>query len=109
MDNNILCVAGDNSKGFFLISISDHQLIKKIKGPKCITSMSKCLNGLLLCSIIDEKDNNSLVKYDFNNFNLEKIAEKEKAHNSKIFSVVELDDDIVASGGEGKQIKLWKY
>ena len=109
LDNNILCVAGDNSRGFYLISISDHQLIKKIKGPKCITSMSKCLNGLLLCSIIDEKDNNSLVKYDFNNFNLEKISEKEKAHNSNIYSVVELDDDIVASGGEGKQIKLWKY
>ena len=109
LDNDILCAAGDNSKGFYLISISNHQIIKNITGPKSITSMNICPNGLLLCSITDENGNNNLVKYFYNDFNLEKMAEKEKAHLPIIYSVVELNDDIIASGGEGKQIKLWKY
>ena len=31
---DILCVGGINSKGFYLINISNHQLIKNILGPK---------------------------------------------------------------------------
>ena len=109
LDDDILCVGGDNSKGFYLINISNHQLIKNIKVEKSITSMDKCLNGLLLCSIIDEKGNNILAKYYYDDYNLVKNIEKEKAHNAYIYSVVELNDEIIASGGEGKQIKLWKY
>ena len=70
--------------------------------------MDKCLNGLLLCSIIDEKGNNILAKYYYDDYNLVKNIEKEKAHNAYINSVVELNDEIIASGGDGKQIKLWK-
>jgi WD40 repeat protein len=38
---------------------------------------------------------------------LKKIVEKEKAHNSYIYSCVELNDGIIASGGEDNLIKLW--
>ena len=36
LENDLLCIGGDNSKGFYLIKISTHQLIKNIIGPKTI-------------------------------------------------------------------------
>ena len=106
--DDILCVGGDNSKGFYLIKISTHQIIKNIIGPKVIYSVSKCLDGLILCSIIDEKGNNSLVKYKYEEDNLKKIVEKVNAHNKDIYCSIELNNGIIASGGNDGNIKLWK-
>ena len=39
INENILCVGGSNSKGFYLINISNHQLIKNILGPQIIYSI----------------------------------------------------------------------
>ena len=110
LENDILCVGGNDSKGFYLIKISTHQLIKNILGPKTIYAINKCLDGLFLCSIIDEKGNHCLVKYKYEEQNLKKIFEKEKAHDDKIYSCVELNDETIASGGEGDEysIKLWQ-
>ena len=108
LEDDLLCVGGNNSKGFYLIKISTHQLIKNIIGPKTIWSINECLDGLFLCSIIDEKGNHSLVKYKYEQQNLIKIAEKEKAHDNLIYSCVELNDGTIASGGEDKLIKLWE-
>ena len=108
LKDDILCVGGDNSKGFYLIKISTHQLIKNILGPKRISAINECLDGLFLCSIIDEKGNHSLVKYKYEEQNLKKIIEKEKAHDSNIYSCVELNDGTIASGGFDKWIKLWR-
>ena len=98
---------GRNSKGFYLIKISTHQLIKNILGPKTIWCINECLDDLFLCSIIDEKGNHCLVKYQYEERNLKKVIEKEKAHNSDIFSCVELNDGTIASGGDDCLIKLW--
>ena len=64
----------------------------------------------LNCSIIDEKGNDCLVKYKYEEQNLKKMFEKEKAHDDNIYSCVELNDGTIASGGEGDgySIKLWK-
>ena len=102
LENDILCVGGDNSKG------STHQLIKNIIGPKTIYSINKCLDGLFLCSIIDEKGNNCLVKYKYEEQDLKKVVEKEKAHDNNIYSCVELNDGKIASGGKDCLIKLWE-
>jgi len=108
IDKDILCVGGNNSKGFYLIKISTHQIIKNILGPQKIYSIYKCLNGLFLCSIQNENGNYSLVKYKYDNQNLNKIIEKEKAHEKEIYTCVELNDGTVASGGEDNLIKLWR-
>ena len=55
LEDNILCVVRTNTKGFYLIEISTHQLIKNIYDPEM--SINKCLDGLFLCSIIDENKN----------------------------------------------------
>jgi len=109
LDDDILGVGGNNSGGFYLIKISTHQLIKNIIGPKKIYSINICIDGLFLCSIIDDNDNHNLIKYKFENLNLIKIEEKIKAHNKDIISCVELDDGVIASGGFGDNfsIKLW--
>ena len=108
LENDVLCVGGDNSKGFYLIKISTHQLIKNIIGPKTIFSINECLDGLFLCSIIDEKGNNSLVKYKYEEEDLKKVIEKEKAHDGFIYSCVELNDGTIVSGGFDCLIKLWR-
>ena len=108
LEDDILCVGGQK-KGFYLIQISTHQLIQNILAPKTIYAINECLNGLFLCSIEDENGNSCLVKYQYENNNLKKIIEKEKAHDNYIYSCVELNDGTIASGGYGDgSIKLWK-
>ena len=109
LNNDILCVGGDNSKGFYLIQISTHHIIKSILGPKRIFSINKCLNGLFLCSIIDKNGNNSIVKYKFEGNNLKKVFEKEKAHDSYIYSCIEIENGIIASGSRDCLIKIWNF
>ena len=106
---DILCVGGNNSKGFYLINISTHQLIKNILvGPKIIYSIYECFDGLFLCSIRNENGNCAIVKYKYENQDMKKIIEKEKIHEGNIYSCIELNDGIVASGGNDKLIKLWR-
>ena len=107
IDDDILCVGGTNSKGFYLIKISSHQIIKNILGPKAIFSLYKCFDGLLLCSVTNENGNCASVKYKYENQNMIKIVEKEKIHEGDIYTCIELDDGTVASGGD-KLIKLWR-
>jgi len=108
IDKDLLCVGGNNSKGFYLIKISTHQIIKNILGPKIIYSIYECFDGLFLCSIKNENGNYSLVKYKYDNQDLKKIIEKEKAHEKDILTCVELSDGTVASGGSDHLIKLWR-
>ena len=107
IDDDILCVGGTNSKGFYLIKISSHQIIKNILGPKVIYSIYCCFDGLLLCSVTNENGNCAIVKYKYENQNMNKVVEKEKIHEGRILTCFELSDGIVASGGDDKNIKLW--
>ena len=108
IDKDLLGVGGKNSKGFYLIKISTYQIIKNILGPQIIYSIYECFDGLFLCSIINENGNHSLVKYKYDNQDLKKIIEKEKAHENYIYTCVELNDGTVASGGSDNLIKLWR-
>ena len=105
INEDILCVGGSNSKGFYLVNISTHQLIKTIAGPKEIYSIYKCIDGLILCSIKNGNGDCVIAKYKYENQEMKKIVEKEKIHNGNINTCCELDDGTVASGGEDKLIK----
>ena len=107
IEDDLLCIGGTNSSGFYLIKISTHQLIKNIPGPNSIISIFKSLDGLILCSIA-EYNNHSLVKYKYENQNLIKVFEKVNAHNNYIWSCIELNNGIIVSGGADNYIKLWK-
>ena len=107
LNDETLCVCGTNSKGFYLIKISTHQIIKNILGPQTIFSMHECYDGLLLCSVRNKNGNCSLIKYKYENQNLTKIIEKEKVHKGDVYTCIELNDGTIASGGEDKFIKLW--
>ena len=106
---DVLCVGGNNSKGFYLINISNHQLIKNILGPQTIFSINECLDGLLLCSIKNENGNCAVAKYKYENGDMKKIVEKEKIHEGNINICIELNDGTIASGGNSDYlIKLWR-
>ena len=106
INEDLLCVGGTNSKGFYLIKISTHQMIKNILGPQIIYSIYECFDGLLLCSVKNENGNYAIVKYRYENENMNKIIEKEKIHEGIIYTCFELKDGIILSGG-GDNIKLW--
>ena len=55
----------------------------------------------------NDNDNYSIVKYKYENQNLTKIIEREKAHESEIYTCIELNDGIIVSGLKDKLIKLW--
>ena len=108
LDDDILCIGGKNSKGFYLIKISTHQFIKNIIGPKRIYSIYECYDGLFLCSIINENGNHAIAKYKYDNENMVKIVEKEKIHGSDIYTCIEFDGGkIVATGSGDYLIELW--
>ena len=49
-------------------------------------------------------------KYQFNDLYFIEITKKKRPHNNfSIYSFVELDNGIIASGGEDHLIKLWEY
>ena len=104
LEEDILCIGG---RGFYLIQISTHQIIKNIKTLNKIYCINECNNGLFLCSIKDKNNINCIIKYKYEELNLNKIVEKKNAHYDNIYSVIELDDEIIASGGRDGLIKLW--
>ncbi len=106
IEEDILCIGGTNSSGFYLIKISTHQLIKNIPGPYSIISIFKSLDGLILCSIA-KNSIHSLVKYKYENENLIEVIKKENAHSNYIWTCIELNNGIIASGGADSLIKLW--
>ena len=109
LQDNILCVGGDNCNGFYLINTLESQIIKYILGPKRIYSIEKGINDTLICSIIDENNNNSLRVYKYKEQQQFEIIEiNEKAHEKNIYSCVELENGIIASGGNDNLIRLWK-
>ena len=108
INENLLCIGGSIYKGFYLIQISNHQIIKNIIGNKIIWSIYKCLDGLFLCSILNNYSDNSIVKYKYENLNMEIICIKDKAHDDEfINSCVELHNGTIASSGYDNLIKLW--
>ena len=110
IEDDLLCIGGKDSKGFYLIKISSHQLIQNIIGPKIIYSIIECIDGLFLCSILNENGNYSIAKYEYEyeTNNLKKVIEKEKAHdNSYIYASIELNRGTIASCSSDDSIKLW--
>ena len=107
LNKNLVCVGGINFKGFYIIQISNHQLIKNIVGPKIIWSIIKCRDDLFLCSLIDKNGNKSLIKYEFKDFDFKPIFIMENAHNNNIYSITEINGKLIASGGSDQLIKIW--
>ena len=108
INKNILCVGGTNYKGFYLINISNHQIMKNIIGYNSIFFINKCNDGMLLCSIVDENEWNYVCKYKYENGDLIKKYIKFKPNEYIAFTIVELENGIFATGGMDKEIKIWK-
>ena len=101
LNNDLFCVGGT---GFYLIKISTHQFIKHIHGLIKINYIFKCLNELILCSIIDKNKKYSLIKYKYEKENLIKIDEI--LYDKKILSCIEMNDGTIICGGVDNIIQL---
>ena len=107
LTNKILCIGGVNSKGFYLINIETHVLIKNIIAFKGIYSVVKCIDNLFAFGVSDLNNKNSIVKYKYENGDFKLMFIKECAHNSSIWSIVELNDGTIVTGSADKTIKVW--
>jgi WD40 repeat protein len=76
LNDDVFCVYG--SKGFYLIKISTHQMIKNIMKDQEIKSMFQCFDKNILCSISTENIgiNHSFIKYKYENEDLITVFEK---------------------------------
>ena len=107
LTDKILCIGGVNSKGFYLINIETHILIKNIIAFKGIYSVVKCIDNLFAFGVSDLNNKNSIVKYKYENGDFKLMFIKECAHNSSIWSIVELNDGTIVTGSADKTIKVW--
>ena len=107
LNEKILCIGGVNSKGFYLIDIETHYLIKNIIAFKGIYSVVKCIDNLFAFGVSDLNNKNSIVKYKYENGDFKLMFIKECAHNSSIWSIVELNDGTIVTGSADKTIKVW--
>ena len=76
LNDDVFCVYG--AKGFYLIKISTHQMIKNIMKDQEIKSMFQCFDKTILCSISTENIgiNHSFIKYKYENEDLITVFEK---------------------------------
>ncbi len=107
IDDDILCIGGTDFEGYYLIQISNHQILTIIKGPEKVYSIKKCLDGNIIFGIIDQDRSFSLTVCQFINGNFVQIEEKKACHSDGIHSIVELDDGTIVSGSEDNLIKFW--
>ena len=107
LDNDVLCVGTNDSNGFYLIRITNHQIIQNVIGPKIIWSIIKCLDGSFVCSMVDENNIDSLVIYKYENYYLKKIKQMKTKYKKSIYSCVEIDEGLIAYGGYDRLIHFW--
>ena len=105
--NDILCVGGGQSKGFYFIKISTHQIMLRIKGPRVIFSLIKCQNNSFAVSMLDEKSKICITKYKFENDDFIKIFENKNAHIKLILTLTELNNGEIVTGSNDGIIKFW--
>ena len=105
INDDILCVGGNKSKGFYLIRISTHLLIKNIIGPNKILSINQCLDGLLLCYAIYNKLNFDVFKLEYKKENLKHIFGMK--NKKEISLCIELKDQTIAIGFTDGIIEIW--
>ena len=91
---------------FYAIDIKKYEIISNIEITGRFVTMSKCLDGNIICSINNYNKNNHIVKYNYDKKNLTKIFEKKKAHENPIFNCIEIKEGIIASSGN--EIKIWE-
>ena len=108
INENLLMIGGSNFEGFYIINIKTRQLMLTIRGPSRVYSIIKNKNGNFISGLIngDGIPSIQIFKFDADFINI--ISEEKKAHNDRIFSIVQFDNGIVVSGSEDNLIKFWK-
>ena len=109
LNSKILCVGGSNFKGFFLIDISTHEILKNIKGMNYIYCIFRCFDNSFIAAVNDSQKINSLIKYKFDekSVDLIEIYKKENAHNNIITTICELEDGEIVTAGKDEYLKIW--
>ncbi len=107
INENLLMIGGSDFEGFYIINIITRQLMLIIKGPSRIYSIIKSIDDNFICGLNNKNGNPSIQIFNYYSDNIDIIYEEKKAHNDKIFSVIQFDNGIIASGSEDTVIKLW--
>ena len=79
-----------------------------IEGPSRVYSIIKSLNGNYISGLTNGNGIPSIQIFTFNADFIDIIYEEKNAHNDRIFSIVEFNNGIIASGSEDNVIKLWE-
>ena len=98
--NNFICYKEDfllvlNLYSIYLIKISNHQIINKIKEKIEFLSINKSIDNKIICYIKNENDFYSIAKFDLEENKLKIIFEFHTFCKKKIDSIIELKNGII--------------
>jgi len=100
---DLLVASGKNQ--LYIININSYELIKTIDSPG---SGYMVCNLLLNENILLTGDNNGrLIQWKIENDNLERFSIKEKAHDSRINTLLKIGNGLILSGSDDKIVKIW--
>ena len=88
-----------------IININEYELIREIE-----VSNSGWIRGACMLNeniMLTGDDNSNIREWRIEGDNLILISTKEKAHNSSIFTLLNMGNGYIASGSSDKLIKIW--
>ena len=103
ISKELLFISGENK--ISIININEYKLIKEIK-----VSNSGWIKGVCMLNknIILTGDEKSIIReWKIEGDNLILISKKEKAHNSEIYTLLNMGNGYIASSSYDKLIKIW--
>jgi len=102
INENILLYGSDEK--IYIFDINKYNLIKRINVNETDISLIKLSENMILSG----SSEGNIIQYKFNNNNLEIISYKNEAHNSRIFWIYVMKNEIFLSGGYDDLFKVWK-
>ena len=105
LNNDILCYGGSLDIAFYLIDINNFKIIKSIKGPKLVYSITKNNYGIVIASVF-ENNINKINYYKYSNNDLIQLSSCENNSKYFIFYLIDLSKGINAYGNVDSTIQI---
>ena len=106
INDDILCIIGNELNGLYLIDIYTYQIIKNVMTDyKTIYSITKCSNGTFICDVTITQKKNLFIKCEYENNKVNIISKI--SHKKKYLSCIEYNNHSIICGDDNGLIQLW--
>ena len=103
MSKDLLFISGYNT--ISIININKYEIIKELEVPNSGDIIGACMLNKNILFTGDEKG--TIREWKIEEDNLILISKKEKAHYDKIYTLINIGDEHIASSSDDCLIKIW--